>query len=480
MTGKTSTRRTFLKGMALASSLSVHPSFVRAQETPKVLIIGAGLSGLSAALILEEYGVDVQVIEAKTEPGGRLKSLKSVPGIAELGGKAFGQGYARLIDAAERLNVPYYEVAKSPLRKLELALDNQIVTPEQWSDHPRNVLPAGDRQLMPWSYFNRFMATHMALRHPGDWIDPDFADLDISFDDWMQSRGASREVIDLCCNMHWDYNNSTHEVSALAVMFEMLWGRQVFRQDGRMRSFSFVNGNQSLPFAMEAALRKDIHFNKNVVVIDLEESQAVVQCADGSRYRADRVISSVPVQILRRIAITPQLKGIQREAIEMIPRRMVTHIHVVPQKPFWEQDGRSPAMKIGNAPINFVWPYCNTENPHQIEHLLVSITGQAAANANQMDNESLKKMVTAVLADIRPAAKGVLEVASVKSWYDDPYAGGDWTNFGPGQVSRFAGPMHAPHRRLHLCGDGTSLSARGMEGAMESAERVAVEVLDML
>lgn len=37
-----------------------------------------------------------------------------------------------------------------------------------------------------------------------------------------------------------------------------------------------------------------------------------------------------------------------------------------------------------------------------------------------------------------------------------------------------------PHGRLHFCGEHTAVSNRGMEGAMESGERVALEVMDSL
>jgi len=52
--------------------------------------------------------------------------------------------------------------------------------------------------------------------------------------------------------------------------------------------------------------------------------------------------------------------------------------------------------------------------------------------------------------------------------------------FGPGQVAEFAGKLHVPHQRIHFCGEHTAVGNRGMEGAMESGERAAIEVLDAL
>ena len=75
------------------------------------------------------------------------------------------------------------------------------------------------------------------------------------------------------------------------------------------------------------------------------------------------------------------------------------------------------------------------------------------------------------------AAKGQLEVGGYKSWYRDEFSSGDWAVFEPGQVTDFATELGKPLGRIHFCGEHTAIANRGMEGAMESGERVALEVL---
>ena len=70
-------RRTVVKGMGalpLAAALG-NSGLVRAQNRTKVIVIGAGLSGLNAALLLEEQGVDVQVLEGRQRDGIPLEAL---------------------------------------------------------------------------------------------------------------------------------------------------------------------------------------------------------------------------------------------------------------------------------------------------------------------------------------------------------------------------------------------------------------------
>ena len=116
-------------------------------------------------------------------------------------------------------------------------------------------------------------------------------------------------------------------------------------------------------------------------------------------------------------------------------------------------------------------------NPADVSSLTVWLRGRSALRTDKM---SEKDAVTAVVKEIerlRPAAKGQLEVVAYHSWMQDPFSRGDWAVWEPGQVTAFAKDIGKPHGRIHFCGEHTAVSNRGMEGAMESGERAALEVL---
>ena len=103
-TNYSNTRRRLLKTMGIAPALSF-PNIIKSKEPKDILIIGAGLSGLYAASLLEEEGFNVTVLEADQRVGGRVLTQKNIPGFPETGGTAFGSGYARLIDTANRFGI---------------------------------------------------------------------------------------------------------------------------------------------------------------------------------------------------------------------------------------------------------------------------------------------------------------------------------------------------------------------------------------
>lgn len=81
------------------------PLYAGRERPLDVIVVGAGLAGLHAAMLLEELGLNVQVIEGRERVGGRVYTLKMVPGAVEAGGEVIGSAYARMLDTARRLNV---------------------------------------------------------------------------------------------------------------------------------------------------------------------------------------------------------------------------------------------------------------------------------------------------------------------------------------------------------------------------------------
>jgi len=478
----TVSRRTVVKGIgALPLAAALRPGPLRAQERKKVLVIGAGLSGLNAALLLEEQGVDVQVVEGRQRVGGRVLSQRELPGNPESGGTSFGAGYARLLDACKKFDVGLIDV--TPIvpffNDRELVLDGKLITPEEWPTHPQNPFPEKSRLSMPWSYLNPIIGKNNPLKNADSWLDPANAKYDVSLHQWLTSLGVSEDVIELCWNNNPNHGATAYGVSAMMVLFGSTFAMMQAQLGGKTFGYTAVGGNQAIPEAMANGLKTPVRFGCDVTAIRSTDSNAEVHCADGTVFTADYVICSMPMSVLRRVRIDPLITGLHGLAINTLDSQQINLLHLAVKKPYWQDDGRNPNI-FSNGLAGMVVAERKGKTPRDITSITIIIRGR---NAQWMDTLEPEVATAAIMDDfyrVRPAAKGKVEPKVYHSWYHDPFSAGDWAVWAPGQVTSFASAVGKSHGRIHFCGEHTAVSNRGMEGAMESGERAAFEILGLV
>jgi len=477
-------RRTMLKAMGATSVLAAAPQPVRALNESDVIVIGAGLSGLNTALLLQSQGLDVRVLEGRNRIGGRIESLRDIEGSPEVGGTSFGPGYARLVDAARTYGVELVDL--TPIvpffYQRELMLNGELIPLKQWPTHPANPFPGPMKQLPPWVFFNAFMAQNNPIKYPDQWVSDEFAEYDVSLHSWMKSKGVSDEAIKLAYSTNPTHGMTAYDVSALMLMFSGAFvgmQQQLAKANPGPIGYTAKNGNQSIPEAMANALKNEVQLNTIVTGIRSEGGQAEVHTADGQIFRAKRVVCSIPCSVLRRIKIDPLMSGPQAQGVQTLESQIINQLHLNVSDPFWEEDGLAPGM-FTDGLAGMVVAERKGANAADVTSLTIWIRGADAAWMDSQPEEVAKKAVLDDFLKNRPAAKGKVEIAGYKSWYRDPFSVGDWAYWQPGQVTNFAKEIGKPHERIHFCGEHTALSDRGMEGAMESGERAALEVLDAI
>ena len=448
-----------------------------------VVVIGAGLSGLQAARLLEAEGQRVTVLESRNRVGGRILSYRHIPGSPEAGGTSFGAGYARLMQVVQELGVGLVnlDTVREFFAQRELALGGQIIPAAEWPEHALNVMPEQARQMMPWGYLPMKMIMNNPYPSPSDWLSPDYAHLDVSMREYLTGQGETDAVVDLCYNNNPGWGNNADEVSAAMVLFAMRFAaaQQGFTGPDGGSAYTAVNGNQSVPEAMAESLNNEVQLGRRVTGITDTGSGVDVHCEDGSLHRANRVVCSLPCSLLRNLAIEPALEGLQAEAARSIDSQILNQLHLIAKRPFWEDDGMAPSMWTDSL-AGMILAEHKGETPEEVTSLTSWTRGPLAVEMDKLPDEEAAARIVADIERLRPAAKGQLEVAAYHSWYNDPHAAGDWAVWQPGQVTQFAAHVGKPHGRVHFCGEHTAQANRGMEGALESGDRVAFEVLDLI
>lgn len=478
-------RRQFTKGLAASTALpAIAPAAgpaagpapnTGASANADVLVIGAGLSGLQAAMLLEELGSKVQVIEARQRIGGRVYTLTDRPGFPEVGGNGFAAGYGRVLDRVRLLQLPLLDSAPLRVRfsKLELALGAEIITRDAWAASAANPLPADARSRFPWEFGGAYLARNNPLQSVDAWLDASSAPLDVSLHDWLAGRGLDERIIQLCWSTNPYFGSSAFDVSALQCLFNDAWIKAVTQ--GSSAALSIDGGNYKLPQAMAARLKREVHLNQEVVALQDDGMTVTAVCRNGSRYRARHVICSLPFSVLRHLHLDPVLPAAQAEAVNNLPYMQNTLVFFVPKRRFWEQDGLSPSMWT-NGLAGAVVGQRFSKDPNEVTAIVANPRGHAATWLDRLAPNDAIQRVRQEIERLRPAARGALEGGWIHSWGRDPYAAGDWAIYGPGQIQRFARNLGDAHGRIHFCGEHTARANRGMEGAMESAERVALEI----
>jgi len=471
---------------------------VTSPERCEAVVIGAGLAGLNAAVHLQNAGVDVRVVEAQDRVGGRVRSMNELGGNLEAGGTYIGAAYQRVIAAASRHGVELVDVtpALQFFREQDLVLDGEVIRQSEWQEHPANPFPDPDRALMPWRFSRTLTARQNPLEQPGDWLDPAQAVFDVSMYQWLTGLGLDERAIRLGYGINVSYGEDAHDVSALQLLFRAAFSRAQthpsttattlpggWPERSRLSAtssagtvgYTAVNGVQRIPEAMAESLVHPVRHGRAVRRIEDHGKQVAVRCEDGARYEADFAVCALPFTVVRNIAFDPPLQGVQQEAVSSLPSQSMTQLYFVHRSEFWEADDFAPSL-FTDTTAGMFSAIRNGSAPGEITGFSAWLMGRNAVRLDTLPPEAAGARVIGAIEAVRPAARGQLEFIGRQSWGADPFARGAWAYFRPGQITRFAAAMSAPHGRIGFCGEHLARANRGMEGAMESGERAAMQI----
>jgi monoamine oxidase len=476
--GSTLTRRKMVRlGLAGAAVGLAGARSARAagDERADVIVIGAGLAGLNAARLLAEGGAKVLVLEGRDRVGGRVCSLRDVRGVPEAGANTMLGAYARALDLCRTLKLE--TVDWSPRRvhdSTTLAIRGQLVPLRGWAASPLNPFADADRAIPPGAWAMSQVKRHNPLKLAADWLEPGAAKFDVSMYAALKSWGASEAAIALGHDTNVGYGTSAHDVSALMMFYTERWFAR--QQETSPVEAVVRGGNSGLPEAMAAGLGDRVRLDTEVVGLRQLGDTVEVHALDGRRFLAPRVVVALPLPPMRRIRFEPLLSPLKVEAIFQVPQMRITELHLEPTRAFWEQDGLGSSMWTDGI-AGVVSAQRQGRDPKEVTSFLVWGRARIADHYDSLGREAAGQRVIAEIERLRPAARGALRLAGFKSWQLDPFSGGDWVVWRPGQVQRYLAPLTAAEGRLHFAGEHTGTLERGIEAALESGERAALEIL---
>ncbi|MDJ0926028.1 MAG: NAD(P)/FAD-dependent oxidoreductase [Gammaproteobacteria bacterium] len=472
------TRRTFLGGATGTVATLALPGCARDMETADVVVIGAGISGLHTARLLEKAGASVVVLEGTSRVGGRIETLFDLPGAPEIGAADIGTIYYRMLGVVEELGLEA-EQWPSMTPSYWYHFNGEGFTAKQWPEVAANTLEGKLRNIAPSGMGQYFIPQPLPLPTIDAWSAEESAKLDVPYGQYLRDQGASPEALKLIMT-GWQYDE-LDEISALWHLRLLKWGmygmEQAFESGAPLRYY-LKGGMSRLTDAMAASLANEVRLDHWVTGIEQDDSGVTVSCRNGSKVRARYVICTVPLTILRNIAIEPALPQLLAEAVNEIPYGMGTSVLLHIASPYWEKDGQPPNFWTDLPMVETAFV-----NPSPIggeDHLWVFTTGRLDASRGNLSEDEIFQATIKELARVRPATEGALEPLALRSWTRDPFTLGTYASRAPGQPHRFADVFNQPSGRLVIAGEHACVRHVGLEGAMESAELSANAVAALL
>jgi len=473
-------RRDFVAATAgltlLQSGLaSAKPARAKPHECD-VAVIGAGLAGLNAALLLQAQGKDVLVLEARDRPGGRLETTL-VDGLRfELGSVEVGDNYARFLAIAKQLEVPLIKPKSTRIPGTTICMDGHLLNDADWAKSALN--PQRDeklRALAPSAWLMGRLAGPNPLNSAAQWRDSSMQKFDIPMRDYLMQLGETDAQTLRMMEVASNYNDF-RETSALDVL-----RRDALRRAAGQTATTLAveGGSQALPSAMANALKRKVvkaeitqvrqigRFSKRFELsnfIGLDQPPVI---------HAKSVLIAIPAPCMRLFQIDhPKLDRLAINPLFARPMTKVSALHFRPTQKFWEADGLSPNMWI-DGPLERTFAAANAAG--EIERIIVWINGRTASALDKLGAD-LPRYVEMELARLRPSTKGALKFLAARSWGDDPFAGGAYVEIAAGQCQKTALALDALNtlpKGLAFAGEHTVFDYSGMEAALASGERAA-------
>jgi monoamine oxidase len=487
-------------GLALTGTLAGRELIAHAAAPPRIAIIGGGISGLDAALTLQNAGYASTIYEASSRVGGRMHSDTTSWAngqTSEWCGELIDTRHKTILELAKRFGLntvdllsaqpnssqdTYFFFGKYYLRATADGDFQQVhnVLQGQLNDAPFPTL------------YNSFTSAGYQLDHTSvyDWIEK-----------YVTGGHSSNmgQLLDVAYNI--EYGRETTDQSSLNLVY--LLGFQP--QPGNFRIFGssderyhIVGGNQQLPQAIANSLPSgsiNLNWAMTAIARNSDGSSTVTFSTPSGTQQAtfDRVILTIPFSVLRKLDYSKAgFDSLKQTAITQLGYGTNSKLQVQFDTRFWNGTGAWPGISTGNIYTDVGFQNCwdVTRGQPGTTGIIVDYTGgnigasyKPSQPYSTSSNPLVQKYANAFIKQLEEVWPGATAhytgTATLSYPTGDPNLDGSYSCWRVGQYTLFSGYEKARQGKIHFAGEHCSINFQGfMEGGAEEGNRAANEILN--
>ncbi|MFZ1724348.1 MAG: FAD-dependent oxidoreductase [Dokdonella sp.] len=479
-------RRRFLRqsisaSAALMLGACAPTRLMRTDNLDDVIVVGAGVAGLTAAWRLRQAGVGVKLYEAQERVGGRMLSLRNhfADGqVCELGGELIDSGHARIRALAGELGLVLDDLAEDPTHAFG------------------DIWFADGRRYGEVEILRAFAPLAAAIQRDADSL----PDEEITYatpggcealdqetmSHWLDRNGATgwlRKLIEVAYTT--EMGLECEEQSALNFLTFIDPGLEAFKIFGESdERFHVRGGNDLIVKALGAKL--DDAIQAGCVL------ESIRQSADG-RYTlsfkrgsatfdasASRVVLALPFTTLRRVQLDLELPAAKRRAINELGYGTNAKLMIGFNERVWRTRHSLGGASYSDLPCQTTWETSRMQAG--AAGILTNFVGgrhglEIGSGSPRSQADLACSQLEAIFPGLSDARAGMREARM--HWPTQPWTLGSYACFRPGQWTTLRGAISERVGNLHFAGEHCAFDNQGfMEGGVETGEWAAQAILE--
>ena len=447
--------------------------------TCDVVIVGAGVTGLTAASRLEAEGLDVIVLEARDRVGGRVWTDTIDGQLYEIGGQWVSPDQHALLETIEELELETYDRYREG-ESVYIGRDGHAVR------FTGEIFPVQPETQAEIERLIEILDQLVAETDPeAPWERADARALDsISFRSWLEQQSTDVEAVDNVALFIADamLTKPAHAFSLLqALLMAASAGSFSHLVDADfILDKRVVGGLQRVPLGLASRLRNPVATSSPVDRLEWTANSGVVAHTPTGTVTARSAIVAVPPNLVASIRFEPALPPLRLQQLQHMSFGMVIKVHATYETPFWRSAGLSGTGFSPYQPIHEA--YDNTNHGESRGTLVGFVTDEKADAVLRMEPAERRRHILESFA----AYFGADALAPV-TYYESDWASEEWTrgayaaSYDLGGLSRYgAGQLDPVGPILFGSSDVAARGFQHVDGGIRVGRRLAEETVNSL